>query len=278
MILLDGKKVADEILEKLKTEVAGFPGKPGLAVILVGNDAPSLAYVKQKGKVAEHVGVIFHLHHLSEKTDEVSLLALIHKLNQDPSVSGILVQLPLPSSIAQISVIEAIDPRKDVDGFHPLNLGRLLLGEPCLASATPAGIIELMNYYKIALKGKRVVIVGRSNIVGKPLSVFLMNHGATVTVCHRDTEDLAAFTKVGDIIIVAVGQPGLLKGDMVKEGAVVIDAGWGRVEGAVVGDVDFQSVSKKVSYITPVPGGVGPMTVAVLIRQTVEAYKQQHNL
>lgn len=278
MHILDGKKVADEIVSKLAHEVSSQNLKPRLDVIALGDDEASQSYIRQKEKAASAIGIEFVFHALPENTKATELISLIHALNSDPVVSGIIVQLPLPEHINAMAVIEAINPAKDVDGFHPINLGRLLIGEDCFASSTPAGIIELLKHYNILLDGKRVTIIGRSNIVGKPLSVFLMNLGATVTVCHSKTEHLNEFTKNADIIIAAVGHPGLVTAAMIKQGAVVIDAGWSRVNGKVVGDVLFDEVSQKASAITPVPGGVGPMTVATLMKHTVEAYKKHNNL
>ncbi|MCH9609478.1 MAG: Bifunctional protein FolD protein [Chlamydiales bacterium] len=275
---ISGKKIADKLLEGYRLEVERLGMRPKLAVVLVGKHAPSEAYVRMKEKACSKVGVDSPLFRFPENVSEKRVLDQVHALNQDSSVHGILVQLPLPEQIDESRIIDAIDPKKDVDGFHPVNLGKLLLGEekgfiPC----TPLGVQVLLEESKIATAGKHVVIVGRSNIVGKPLAALLMQKkkgaNATVTVVHSQTENLSEITRSADILIAAMGKPRFIRQEMVKEGAVVIDVGISRVEGKLIGDVDFESVSKKCQAITPVPGGVGPMTVAMLIHNTIQSFQ-----
>ncbi|WP_457623581.1 bifunctional methylenetetrahydrofolate dehydrogenase/methenyltetrahydrofolate cyclohydrolase FolD [Persephonella sp.] len=282
-IILDGKKLSEEIKKQLREEVSGYISnglrKPALAVILVGDDPASKVYVKRKKESCEYVGINSLSFNLPENTTEEELLELIGKLNGDEDVDGILVQLPLPDHINTQNIIEAINPEKDVDGFHPLNMGKLSIGKsdgivPC----TPLGIYILMRHYKIDFYKKDVVVVGASNIVGKPMSLlFLKNEEATVTVCHKNTKDLKSHTKRADIIVVAVGKPSLITEDMVKENSVIIDVGINRLEdGRIVGDVDYDKVKKKVSAITPVPGGVGPMTVVSLLINTLSIFRKKY--
>jgi len=267
--------------EKLQGEVAALKGKnihPKLAIILVGEDPASLSYIKAKRKASETIGVESEF--IQMKPEEVtteSLVAKVQELNSDPAVHGILVQLPLPEHVYAPKVIKSIDPHKDVDGFTAYNLGKMFLSREFeeLAPCTPLGVIRLLENYKIEVSGKEVTIVGSSNIVGKPLSVMLMNRKATVTVCNSRTPDLAAHTKKADILVVAVGKPKLITAEMVKKDAVVVDVGINRVDGKIVGDVDFEEVGKIASYITPVPGGCGPMTVACLMENVVKATKKQ---
>ncbi|PMP77045.1 MAG: bifunctional methylenetetrahydrofolate dehydrogenase/methenyltetrahydrofolate cyclohydrolase FolD [Sulfurihydrogenibium sp.] len=280
MILLDGKTLAEKVKEEIKQEVDYYVQKgyrrPTLSVILVGNNPASQIYVNKKIKDCQSVGINSKPFFLPENITQIELLDLIGQLNADEEVDGILVQLPLPSHINTLEIIEAINPKKDVDGFHPLNVGKLATGRsdgivPC----TPFGIIKLLEHYNIDTFGKDVVVVGASNIVGKPMSLlFLKDEKSTVTVCHKNTKDLKSHTLKADILVVAVGKPKLITADMVKEGVVVIDVGINRVDGKIVGDVDFENVKEKAYAITPVPGGVGPMTVAMLLYNTLNIYKK----
>ncbi len=289
MILIDGKKIADEIKQEIAAEVeqmvAAGAKRPHLAVIIVGNDGGSETYVAHKVKSCAQVGFKSTRIALEDTVTEEELLAEIARLNGDDDVDGFIVQLPLPRHIDEQKVIEAIDYRKDVDGFHPVNVGRMSIGLPCFVSATPSGIVELLRRYEIPTAGKNCVVIGRSNIVGKPVATLLMQKGypgdCTVTVCHSRTVNLKEICREADIIIAALGSPGFLKEDMVKEGAVVIDVGTTRVPSTetksgfrLSGDVDFKNVASKCSYITPVPGGVGPMTIVSLLRNTLQAGKK----
>ena len=283
--IIDGKKTSGIILEELKAEVAALRAKgvqPGLAVVLVGEDPASEVYVRSKRKTCADLGIASFSHDLPANATEKRLLALIAKLNADPKVHGILVQVPLPKHMDEQRVLNAISPDKDVDGFHPVNVGRLLNGEEAFVSCTPAGCQELLKRWGYDPAGKHVVIVGRSNIVGKPLAALLMQKAkganATVTVCHSRTKNLAALTRQADILVAAIGVPEFVTARMVREGAVVIDVGVNRIPDAtkksgarLVGDVAFAGVAKKARAITPVPGGVGPMTIAMLMRNTVLA-------
>jgi methylenetetrahydrofolate dehydrogenase (NADP+)/methenyltetrahydrofolate cyclohydrolase len=282
MTLIDGKKVSAEIKEQVAAEVEILKkqtGKiPGLAVVLVGEDPASAVYVRNKNKTCEKVGFQSFSHPLAADTEETKLLKLIADLNANPEVNGILVQLPLPDHIDEQKVLEAIDPKKDVDGFHPVNVGYLTSGGDALAPCTPAGIIEMLDFYKIDIEGKNAVILGRSNIVGKPMASLLLKRNATITICHSRTRDLAAVARSADILVAAIGKPKFVTADMVGEGATVIDVGINRVDGKLVGDVDFDAVAEKAAYITPVPGGVGPMTIAMLMKNTLSAFKKANNL
>ena len=286
MKLIDGKSTAAEIRAELATQVAslGVEGvMPGLAVILVGDNPASLSYVTAKERACAEVGIRSFPHHLPTTTTQEELLALIARLNADPAVHGILVQLPLPKGFDEDAVLLAISPDKDVDGFHPLNAGRMMLGQQALLPCTPHGICVLLERAGVRVAGRHVVVVGRSNIVGKPLANLLLQKGAdaTVTVCHSRTPDLAEHTRHADILVVATGRPNTVTADMVKDGAVVVDVGVNRIPDAtkkrgyrLVGDVDFEGVAPKASAITPVPGGVGPMTIAMLLANTVEAARR----
>ncbi len=278
-IILDGKKTAAAVRENIKEKVAQIQkeGKtvPGLAVVIVGENPASKVYVGQKEKACNASGFNSILHRLPENTTQDELLELVEKLNCDPKVHGILVQLPLPSQIDSDRVISSIVPEKDVDGFHPSNIGRLATGLPCISPCTPKGIIYLLEEYGIEMEGKNAVIIGRSNIVGKPVAHMLMDRNATVTICHSRTKDIAFYTRNADIIIAAVGRPRFLTADMVKDGAVVVDVGINRLEEGLVGDVDFEGLKEKVSFITPVPGGVGPMTIAMLLLNTYQQYSEE---
>ena len=276
--LIDGKLVSSKIRLEISQETAEFIQKTGiqphLVVIIVGNDAASMTYVKNKKKACEDVGFKSTVIELPEETPEVELLEQIKKLNEDLTVHGILVQLPLPKHIDEQKVIDTISVKKDVDGFHPYQVGALVSGLPCLKPCTPSGVIELLKAYNVEMTGRHAVIVGRSHIVGKPLIQLLLDENATVTVCHSRTQNLVEFTKSADILIVAIGRAHFITADMVKEGAVVIDVGINRLEtGKLVGDVLYDEVFEKASYITPVPGGVGPMTITMLLKNTLKAAK-----
>ena len=286
MQIIDGKKIAGDIKQEIAGEVEKIKqsgGKiPHLAAVLVGHDGASETYVANKIKACELVGVKSTLIRFEETVSQEELLNKVDDLNNDSDIDGFIVQLPLPDHISEHKVIEAIDPRKDVDGIHPVNVGRMVMGLPAFISATPAGILELLKRYNIDPSGKNCVIIGRSNIVGRPLSILLSQKrdmgNATVTVCHTKTRNLEEICNKADIIVVALGSPGFLKGDMVKEGAIVIDVGTSRIKSdktksgwKVMGDVRFEEVAPKCSYITPVPGGVGPMTIASLLRNTLLA-------
>jgi len=277
--IIDGKALAKELREGFKTEVEKYKKEgrvPGLTVVLVGDDPASQVYVRYKEKACQEIGINSQIIRKDNNTTQEELLAIIDELNRDNSVDGILVQLPLPEHIDEKQIIEAIDPMKDVDGFHPVNTGRLFSGQRdslMFEACTPLGIIKLLQKTGVEIEGKKAVVVGRSNIVGKPIAHLLLARHATVTICHSRTADLGAETRQADILIAAAGRPELIKGDMVKEGAIVIDVGTNRVDGKLIGDVAFEEVSKKASYITPVPGGVGPMTITMLLYNTLKARK-----
>ena len=267
--IIDGKETAAEIRRSLKERVSAARETgvlPCLAVVMVGDDPASAVYVRNKQKACEEVGILSVTHHLDAETTEAALIKLVQDLNNDQNITGILVQLPLPSHIDEKKVLLAIDPDKDVDGFHPMNVGRLCSGEDGYVSCTPAGVIALLKRYGIDAAGKECVIIGRSNIVGKPMIQLMLQENATVTVCHSKTKDLASVCARADILIAAIGKPKFVTADFVKDGAVVIDVGINRDEnGKLCGDVDFETVKEKASFITPVPGGVGPMTIAMLL-------------
>ena len=286
--IIDGKQVAADMRAELKAEVAELAKKgivPGLAVVLVGEDPASKSYVTAKERACEEMGIYSNDNRLAADTSQEELMALVEKLNKDPKINGILVQLPLPDGLNEAEVLLAINPAKDVDGFHPVNVGKMVVGEKAFLPCTPHGILQLLIRSNVTIKGAEVVIVGRSNIVGKPLANMLIQKNATgnatVTVCHTRTKDLSYHTKRADIVIAAAGRPNTITADMVKEGVVVIDVGVNRVEDAtkkkgyrLVGDVDFEAVKEKASLITPVPGGVGPMTITMLLYNTVESAKR----
>lgn len=277
--IIDGKKLAQKIRLELKTEAEKFKTRPKLAVILVGNDPASKIYVKNKNKACEEVGINYEEHVLEETTKMEDLLQLIDRLNSDDSINGILLQAPLPKHLEINRAFEEISPIKDVDGFNPINVGKLLIGEDAFISCTPYGIIKMLEEYNIPIQGRNAVVVGRSNIVGKPLAQCLLNKNATVIICHSKTENLSNYTKNADILISAVGKANLITADMVKEGATVIDVGMNRSDnGKLCGDVDFENVKKIASYITPVPGGMGPMTITMLMNNVIKAYKMQNNI
>ncbi len=273
MIIMDGKKLKEKTLNKLKEEIKDLDTTLGLAVIQVGNDEASNVYVNQKRKMAIELGYKFVYKIFSSNISQANLIKEIDILNKDDSIHGILVQMPVPEHIDPKAVQNSIDPAKDVDGLTYLNSGRLISKEDGLKPCTPKGIIALLEEYNIPIEGKNAVVVGRSMLVGKPIANLLLNKNATVTICHSKTKDVKKYTKSADIVVVAVGKPHFLTDDMVKKGAVVVDVGISRVDGKLYGDVDFDNVSKKASYITPVPGGVGPMTVAELACNVYEAYK-----
>lgn len=272
------KQIKSDVSKKITHYLSEGKRAPGLAVILVGADPASQVYVGSKRRSCEEIGITSQSYDLPETTSEQELLALIDQLNADETIDGILVQLPLPKQINSEAIIERIDPKKDVDGFHPYNVGRLCQRIPTLRACTPYGVMKLLETTGIDLHGKHAVIVGASNIVGRPMSLELLLAGATVTVTHRFTKDLESHVRQADILVVAVGKPNLVPGEWVKEGAVVIDVGINRIDGKLVGDVGFESASQKASYITPVPGGVGPMTVAMLMHNTLYAYEHNNNL
>ena len=290
--IIDGKQVAADMRAELKEETAKLKEQgivPGLGVILVGEDPASNSYVTAKERTCEDLGIYSDDNRLPEETTQQDLLALVEKMNNDPKINGILVQLPLPKHLNEAEVLLAIDPAKDVDGFHPMNVGKMMVGEKAFLPCTPHGVIHLLLRSGVTIEGANVVIVGRSNIVGKPLANMLIQKNATgnatVTVCHTRTKDLADKTKQADIVIAAAGRPNMVTADMVKEGVVVIDVGVNRVEDAtkkrgyrLVGDVDFEAVKEKASLITPVPGGVGPMTITMLMYNTVESAKRAAGL
>lgn len=277
--IINGKELAKNIKQSLKQEVDKLKEDgiiPKLAVILVGNDEASKVYVRNKSKACNKTGIEYEEYILEETTQMDELLSLIEKLNKRADISGILLQSPLPKHLDINVAFRAIDPSKDVDGFHPMNVGKLVLGQDTFVACTPYGVMRMLEAYNINIEGKNAVIIGRSNIVGKPLVQCLLSKNATVTVCHSRTKNIEEITKKADLIVAALGKANFVKEDMVKEGCVVIDVGINRLEnGKLVGDVDFEQVSKKASYITPVPGGVGPMTIAMLINNCLKAAKNQ---
>ncbi len=277
--ILDGKKVSQKVKDALKEETKAFFEKygirPGLAVVIVGDDPASRVYVNSKKKACEEIGYYSEEHALPKDTTESELLSLVEKLNGDGKIHGILVQLPLPGHIDEEKIINAISPKKDVDAFHPVNVGKIMIGNFDFLPCTPAGVMELLNEANIDLTGKNCVVIGRSNIVGKPQAMLLLHKNATVTICHSKTKNLKEITKNADVLIAAVGRAKMVTADYVKKGAVVIDVGMNRLENKkLAGDVDFDSVKDVASYITPVPGGVGPMTIAMLMKNTFTAAKR----
>ncbi len=280
MQLIDGKSLAKKVQSTVGSEVEQLKQEknivPGLAVILIGDDPASHAYVKMKAKACENVGFYSITHSMPDAISQDEIIATIEMMNNNPRIDGILVQLPLPKHVDTDKILEVIDPKKDVDGFHPYNVGRLVANLDSFVACTPLGVMKMFEEYNIDLKGKDVCVVGASNIVGKPMASLLLNANATVTITHIFTKDLKAHTSKADIVVVGVGVPGLIKEDMIKDGAIVIDIGINRIKnGSLVGDVDFKNVSPKCSYITPVPGGVGPMTIAMLLSNTLKSAKQR---
>lgn len=279
--IIDGKLVSAAVKERVANQVKELNDKGisvCLAVILVGEDPASQIYVANKKKACEQLGIISKEFVLPATTTQQELLNLVNTLNDDASVNGILCQLPLPKGLDEKAVIEAINPEKDVDAFHPVNVGRIMIGDYDFLPCTPAGVMEMLSYYNIDVCGKECVVIGRSNIVGKPMGMLLLHKNGTVTIAHSRTQNLAEVTQKADILVAAVGKAKFVTADMVKSGAVVIDVGMNRADGKLCGDVDFDAVSQKASYITPVPGGVGPMTIATLMQNTLTAAKRQNNL
>lgn len=278
MQLLDGKQTSQKVLACLAEEIKALPQgarQPKLTVMLVGEDPASQIYVKKKAQTAQKLGLLSEVLIYASDVSEARLRDDLDRLNADEAVDGILIQLPLPRHLDSLGILSCVSPEKDVDGFHPVNLGKLLMGQlPQALPCTPAGIMTLLESYQIPLAGKRAVVVGRSNIVGKPVGLLLLQQNATVTYCHSKTQDLAAVTREADILVAATGVPEMITGDMVSPGVVVVDVGINRVEKGIVGDVHFESVAPKASFITPVPGGVGPMTIATLMSNTVALYRQ----
>ncbi|MBQ1944451.1 MAG: bifunctional methylenetetrahydrofolate dehydrogenase/methenyltetrahydrofolate cyclohydrolase FolD [Ruminococcus sp.] len=283
MQIIDGKKVAADTKARVKERTEELKNTyhitPGLAVVIVGDDPASRVYVNNKKKACEAVGFVSEEYALPAETTQEELLALVETLNSKPDISGILVQLPLPKHLDDKAVIAAINPQKDVDAFHAVNVGKIMLGEYDFLPCTSAGVMEMLHSYQIPVEGKECVVIGRSNIVGKPMGMLLLHENGTVTICHSRTKNLAEVCRRADILVAAVGIPKFVKADMVKEGAVVIDVGMDRDEnGKLCGDVDFENVKEKCSFITPVPGGVGPMTIATLMKNTLKACKLQNNI
>ena len=279
--IIDGKAISAAVKERVKNGVEELSKKgitTSLAVIIVGDDPASKVYVANKKKACEALGIISEEYALPASTTKEELLSLIDTLNGRKDINGILCQLPLPSGLDEKAVINAILPEKDVDAFHPQNVGKIMIGDYDFVPCTPAGIMEMLSYEGIDPEGKRCVVIGRSNIVGKPMSMLLLHKNGTVTVCHSKTKNLAEICRGADILVAAVGRAHFVTADMVKDGAVVIDVGMNRVDGKLCGDVDFEGVKEKASYITPVPGGVGPMTIAMLMQNTLTAAKKQNNL
>lgn len=281
-IIIDGKKVSAQVKEQVRIETEELVKKgikPGLAVIIVGDDPASRVYVNNKKKACEKVGFLSKEFALPATTTQEELLALVNELNEDKEINGILCQLPLPKGLDEKAVIEAISPLKDVDAFHASNVGKIMIGDYDFLPCTPAGVMEMLHSYNIPVEGKECVVIGRSNIVGKPMAMLLLHENGTVTITHSRTKNLKEVTKRADILVAAIGKPKFVTADMVKEGAVVIDVGMDRDEnGKLCGDVDFENVKEKCSAITPVPGGVGPMTIAVLMKNTLKACKIQNNI
>jgi len=269
--IIDGKKIAGKIIENIKSRIKNSKEKPGIALVLVGNNPASEIYVGSKEKMSKEAGFYCERYNLDKNISEIDLLKLIMELNNNSKIHGILVQLPIPKQIDEKLVTNSILPHKDVDGFTPLNLGNLLTGNAIMAPATARAVMKLIESTGINLEGKNAVVVGRSSIVGKPAAMMLLEKNATVTICHSKTKDLSEFTKKADILVVAVGKAKLITKDMVKPGAVVIDVGINRVDGKIIGDVDFENVKEITGFITPVPGGVGPMTIAMLMENTLKA-------
>ena len=283
MLIIDGKKVSSEVKQSIKERTdalkEAYHITPGLAVVIVGDDPASRVYVNNKKKACEAVGFISEEYALPAETTQEELLALVDTLNTRENINGILVQLPLPGHLDDKAVIAAINPQKDVDAFHAVNVGKIMLGDYEFLPCTPAGVMEMLRSYQIPVEGKECVVIGRSNIVGKPMGMLLLHENGTVTICHSRTKNLAEVCRRADILVAAVGIPKFVKADMVKEGAVVIDVGMDRDEnGKLCGDVDFEAVKDKCSFITPVPGGVGPMTIAMLMQNTLRACKLQNGI
>ncbi|MGN0742323.1 MAG: bifunctional methylenetetrahydrofolate dehydrogenase/methenyltetrahydrofolate cyclohydrolase FolD [Candidatus Fimadaptatus sp.] len=279
--IIDGKAISEQLRSQLREEVASLTergAKPCLAVIIVGENPASKVYVRNKERACRQLGMDSILLRLPESTTQEELLGEVRRLNADSAVNGVLVQLPLPAHLDEQAVLREISPEKDVDGFHAVNAGRLMQGESCTVACTPAGCLDLIRSTCVSIEGAEAVVVGRSNIVGKPMAMLLLQNNATVTICHSRTRDLAEVTRRADILVAAVGRPRMITGDMIKPGAVVIDVGINRVDGGFVGDVDFESAREVAGWITPVPGGVGPMTITGLMRNTIAATRMQHGI
>jgi len=281
-LILDGNATSKAVQEQIakKFELIKPKGlRPGLAVVLVGDNPASIVYVGRKKKACEALGFYSEEHRLPAETPEGDLLRLVDRLNRDAKIHGILVQLPLPPQLSPQKVIEAIDPKKDVDGLHPFSLGRLVAGLPGLRSCTPAGVMALLDHYQLKVSGKRAVVIGRSNMVGKPMAQLLLEANATVTICHSKTQNIGSVVREAEVVVAAIGRPRYVQGDMVREGAIVVDVGINRMsDGKLVGDVDYDAIAPKASAITPVPGGVGPMTIAILMRNTYDAFLEQNGI
>lgn len=271
-------KIRQGIIEEMKELTAKTGKVPGLAVVIVGEDPASKTYVRNKERTSKKLGFHSEVHRLPEDVTQEELLAMVHRLNNDDDIHGVLVQLPLPKHIDEEPIIHAILPEKDVDGFHPVNVGNLMIGAESYIPCTPHGVIKMLEHIGYDLKGKNATVVGRSNIVGKPVALLLLERHATVTICHSRTQNLAEVCRQADVLVVAVGRPEMVKGDWIKPGAVVIDVGINSVDGKLVGDVEFEAASKVAGHITPVPGGVGPMTITMLMVNTLQSFKKKHNL
>lgn len=278
MVLIDGKYVAENCKKNLEERIRRLDKTPGFAVIRIGEDEASKIYVRLKHKMSEELGISFTEFHLEENVTQEELLSLIQSLNNDEAVDGILLQSPIPYHLNILEAFRAISPEKDVDGFNPINVGKLVQKQECFAACTPTGIMTMLKEYGINVEGKHCVVIGRSNIVGRPMAELLLNANATVTVCHSKTQNLKEITKTADLVVVAIGKPKFITADMIKEGAIIIDVGINRVEDSkkIVGDVDFEKVKEKCSYITPVPGGVGPMTIMTLMDNVVTACERKN--
>lgn len=280
--LIKGPEVAAKIRQDIVDELGELTAKtgkvPGLAVIIVGENPASQTYVNNKEKTSKKLGFYSEVHRLPEQVSQEELLQMVHRLNNDDNIHGILVQLPLPKHIQEEPIIHAILPEKDVDGFHPVNVGNLMIGARSYIPCTPHGVIKMLDYINYDLKGKNATVVGRSNIVGKPVALLLLERHATVTICHSRTQNLPEVCRQADVLVVAVGRPEMVKGDWIKPGAIVIDVGINSVDGKLVGDVDFEAASQVAGYISPVPGGVGPMTITMLMVNTLKSFKNKYNL
>ena len=279
MILIDGKQVSEKCKEEIKVKIRMLEKVPGLSVIRIGEDEASKIYVRLKHKMCEELGINFTEHHLNDTVTQEELINLITELNNDDSVDGILLQSPIPYHLNILEAFQTICPKKDVDGFSPVNVGKLVQRQDSFAPCTPLGIMRMLKEYDVQIEGKHAVVIGRSNIVGRPMAELLLNANATVTICHSKTENLKEIVKTADIVVVAIGKPQFITADMIKEGAVVVDVGINRIPNSkkIVGDVDFDNVKEKCSYITPVPGGVGPMTIMTLISNVVKACEKRKN-
>mgnify|MGYP000089234282 FL=1 len=278
MTLIDGKKVAEKCKKNIEERIKKLNKMPGFAVIRIGEDEASKIYVRLKHKMSEELGINFTEYHLDEDVTQEELISLIKKLNADDKVDGILLQSPIPYHLNILEAFQTIAPEKDIDGFSPINVGKLVQRQECFAACTPTGVMTMLKEYNISIEGKHAVVIGRSNIVGRPMAELLLNANATVTICHSKTQNLADIVKTADILVVAIGKPKFITADMIKEGAVVVDVGINRIPDSkkIVGDVDFENVKEKCSYITPVPGGVGPMTIMTLMDNVVTACERRN--